>query len=108
MIIIVGTMYAFTVFTTGLLQWYSKPYVHKLKFDPPSQRVELEYIDFWSRRHRMAFTLQEAVKATSMHPYAQFAVNGREFQVRIIRLPSLTLSHITLNSSKTYFQNHNQ
>lgn len=107
---ILGTMYGFTVFTTALLNWYTKPYVHRLKYHAATGQVEAspaswlekeprplpwgsspvcflltsqaQVMDFWTRRLWLSFQLDEVEPSASMHPFAQFRAKGKELQVR--------------------------
>lgn len=47
---ILGTMYTFTCFTTAILHWYTKPYIHAMRYDPSTRKIEALVTDFWTRK----------------------------------------------------------
>ena len=71
------TIAAFGAATTGLVQWFTGPYVHALAAHAASPGVvHVTTLDFFARRRTAALALADVRPPTSVHPQAGAGVGG--------------------------------
>lgn len=80
-----GSLSAFGLGTTGLLNFFVKPYVHSLKYDGSGKVLEVETLDFFARKRLTELKLDdvEGGAKDSMHPLSTFRDkrNGRVYYI---------------------------
>lgn len=74
---IAGTLTSFGLFTTGLLHWFTSPYVHRLVHKPDEEAVEVTTLDVLGRPRSAAVPLAAVHEADSVHPLSSFAAGGK-------------------------------
>ncbi|PRW59509.1 transmembrane mitochondrial [Chlorella sorokiniana] len=88
---IVATLASFGVFTTGLLTWFTQPYVQRLRYDPTTDMVETTTLTLLARPRTDRFHLNEVTEADSVHPLTSFAARGRKYYVDAQNFPNKEL-----------------
>jgi len=78
---IAGTLTTFGVFTTGLLHWFTHPYIHKLVHNPKENTIDINVLDVLGRSRTRHINIADVTEAQSIHPLSSFAVNGKVFYV---------------------------
>lgn len=78
---IAGTLGSFGVFTTGLLHWFTSPYVHRLVYDPSTDSADVTTLDLLARPRRQHINVAEAREAETMHPLSSFSAGGKIYYV---------------------------
>jgi TMEM70/TMEM186/TMEM223 protein family len=78
---IAATLAGFGTFTTGLLHWFTHPYVHRLTYDPASQDIRLDVLNFLARPKTVDVNLKDVRPAETMHPLASFSVGEKSYHV---------------------------
>lgn len=76
---IAGTLTSFGVFTTGLLHWFTHPYVHKLVHDPKENTIDIDVLDLLGRSRTRHIRVADVKEADSVHPLSSFAADGHVF-----------------------------
>jgi hypothetical protein len=76
---IAGTLTSFGVFTTGLLHWFTHPYIHKLVHNPKDSTIDINILDVLGRPQTKHIKIADVGEAESVHPLSSFAVNGKVF-----------------------------
>ncbi len=76
---VAGTLTSFGVFTTGLLHWFTHPYIHKLVHNPKESTIDIDVLDLLGRSHTRHIQIADVAEAQSVHPLSSFAVNGQVF-----------------------------
>lgn len=74
---IAGTLVSFGVFTTGLMHWFTSPYVQRLRYHPDTETVEIDALDLLGRMRTTAFPLSSIQEPDTVHPLASFKINGK-------------------------------
>ena len=69
---IAGTLASFGVFTTGLLHWFTSPYVHKLVYDPNTQSIDVTVLDVLGRSRSRHLGIHALREPDTMHPLSSF------------------------------------
>jgi len=75
------TVVIFGVTTTGMLHWFTGPYVHKLWHDADRGEVTLETLSVFAKPECTRFALTDVQIPTTIHPLASFSVGDRVFYV---------------------------
>lgn len=78
---IAATLGGFGVFTTGLLHWFTKPYVHRLEYWQTGERVSLVSLNVLAVPQKIDFNLSEVQEPNTIHPLSTFAVRGRYYYI---------------------------
>ncbi|EIE26861.1 hypothetical protein COCSUDRAFT_59369 [Coccomyxa subellipsoidea C-169] len=73
------TLCSFGIFTTGLLHWFTSPYVRQLVFDKKSNTMEIETLSVFARPQITRAHLAEISYPDTIRPQVTFAVNGKFF-----------------------------
>ena len=93
-----GSLSAFGLGTTGLLNFFVKPYVHSLKYDGSGKVLEVETLDFFARKRLTELKLDdvEGGAKDSMHPLSTFV------QLCVVQLSKVSTFQKSnpMNSSK--------
>ena len=76
---IAGTLTSFGVFTTGLLHWFTHPYVHKLVHNPKESTIDIGILDVLGRSRTKHIRIADVAEAESVHPLSSFAADGNVF-----------------------------
>ncbi|KAG7670022.1 hypothetical protein Ndes2526B_g06396 [Nannochloris sp. 'desiccata'] len=76
---IAGTLTSFGVFTTGLLHWFTHPYIHKLVHNPKENTIDINVLDLLGRSRTRHIRIADVTEAQSVHPLSSFAVNKNVF-----------------------------
>lgn len=86
---IAAAVASFGVFTTGLLHWFTSPYVHRLSVAPAAPDVAVvETRDVLARRRVEQLALSTLAPPTgTLHPQATFRANGRLYYVDTDNFP---------------------
>lgn len=76
-----ATLSTFGMGTTGLLHWFTYPYIHRMKYDGTA--LDIETATFLARKtvHRILLQEIEAGAPGSMHPLSTFRASGKIFYV---------------------------
>lgn len=69
-----STLAGFGIFTTGLMHWFTSPYTHRLEYDPKTDLVRVEGLNFFARPIHFEFHLGDVKPADSVHPLTSFKV----------------------------------
>lgn len=77
-----GTLSAFGITTTGLLHWFTHPYVHKLSVGG-DQELKIETLNFFAKPVLDVVRLDsvEGGAENSMHPLSTFMANKKVFYI---------------------------
>lgn len=78
---IAATLGGFGIFTTGLLHWFTSPYVHRLEHLPKEDTIKVNSLDMLGRRKQRNIPLTEVSEAQSVHPLSSFAAGGKLYYV---------------------------
>lgn len=81
----------FSCFTTGLLHWFTSPYVHHIEYDAASDTVTVETLSILAQKQRTQFTPKHAAYPETFRPQSTFALNGKVFYIDPITFPDQTL-----------------
>ena len=76
-VLLAGTLCGFGLFTTGLLHWFASPYICSARLLPGGSAVEVEKLTFYGARYRTRLDVGRTEPPESMHPVANFRVDGR-------------------------------
>lgn len=72
---------SFGLFTTGLLHWFTGPYVHHLTYSPDEDQLILKTLSFAARPVHHRVHLSELQHPQTMRPQATFQAQGTIFYV---------------------------
>ncbi|GMH37175.1 hypothetical protein BSKO_05048 [Bryopsis sp. KO-2023] len=75
----------FGIFTTGLLHWFSSPYVHQLKFDGAAARKEIDVktLTLFARQRWERLALDSIKPADTWRPLATFESQGKLYYIHV-------------------------
>ena len=60
---------------TGLLHWFTGPYVHRLEYHKRTQTLDIETVSFFARRVHRSVHLNELQPPDTLRPQATFQVS---------------------------------
>lgn len=78
---IVATLSSFGLFTTGLMHWFTSPYVLRLVHHPETDAVEVSCLNFLARPRTWRFSVADVSQPDTIHPLSTFAANGKVYYV---------------------------
>ena len=78
-----GTLSSFGLATTGLLHWFTHPYVHQLRYYDEDKAIDVETLNFLAKKsmNRIPLDSIESGAEGSLHPLSTFRANGKVFYV---------------------------
>jgi hypothetical protein len=74
-------MVLFGAGTTGLLHWFSSPYVHKLLWTPGSSEMEVHTLTWLATTSKHTIRLDSVGPAETQRPLVTFAADGKFYYV---------------------------
>mmetsp|Transcript_15294 Transcript_15294/g.50242 ORF Transcript_15294/g.50242 Transcript_15294/m.50242 type:complete len:245 (+) Transcript_15294:33-767(+) len=84
--ILCGSVIGFSGLTTGLLQWFVSPYVHKLRM-VDRETVSVEVLDVFARFYERRFKVAEVkTEVDTMRPLCSFEAGGKILYVEVSAL----------------------
>lgn len=86
-LMIAGTLTSFGVFTTGLMHWFTHPYVQRLVYHPQTDEVEVTNLSLFAKPTTRRFHLAEAREADTVHPLTSFEVQGEYYYIDAEHFP---------------------
>jgi len=78
---IAATLGGFGLFTTGLLHWFTSPYVHLLVHNPTDNSIDVKTLDVLGRSQWRHISLEDVQEAESVHPLSSFAAGRKIYYV---------------------------
>lgn len=78
---IAASLASFGIFTTGLLHWFTSPYIHKFTYYPKENAADVVTLNFLGRPLPHRIFLNEVQEADSIHPLSTFAVNNKMYYI---------------------------
>ncbi|KAL4423110.1 hypothetical protein ABPG77_004793 [Micractinium sp. CCAP 211/92] len=88
---IVTTLATFGVFTTGLLSWFTQPYVQQLRYERGSDTLEATTLTLLARPRVDRFHIAEVGEVEGVHPLSSFQARGRRYYVDAEHFPDKAL-----------------
>ncbi|BDA40457.1 Uncharacterized protein C1834.10c [Coccomyxa sp. Obi] len=85
------TLCSFGIFTTGLLHWFTSPYVRRLVYDRKSETLEIETLSVFARPQITRTHLSEIAYPDTIRPQVTFAVKRKFFYLDADRFPDKAL-----------------
>lgn len=78
---VVVTLSTFGVFTTGIMHWFTSPYVHKLEYNPDDDSVQIVSLNLFAKPVKHRFHIAEVRQVDTVHPLSSFTAQGKMFYV---------------------------
>lgn len=73
------TLCGFGFFTTGLMHWFTSPYVHWLTYNSNTGLAEVETLSLFAKHQRRTFSESEVQYPNTLRPQATFQVHGQVY-----------------------------
>lgn len=73
---IASTIAVFGTFTTGLLQWFTSPYIQRLVYHRATGQLDITSLTLFGKPHTRRVALADVAPVDSMHPLSTFQVGG--------------------------------
>ncbi|DBB04170.1 hypothetical protein WJX77_004853 [Trebouxia sp. C0004] len=73
------TLCGFGLFTTGLMHWFTSPYVHRLIHNSKTGLTEVETLSILAKYKRRTFSHSEIEYPNSFRPQSTFQVHGQVY-----------------------------
>ncbi|KAL4458309.1 hypothetical protein ABPG75_013174 [Micractinium tetrahymenae] len=88
---IVTTLATFGVFTTGLLSWFTQPYIQQLRYERDTDTLEATTLTLFARPRIDRFHIGEVGEVESVHPLSSFQARGRRYYIDAEHFPDKAL-----------------
>eukprot|EP00884_Botryococcus_braunii_P004768 jgi/Botrbrau1/14292/Bobra.0369s0006.1 len=75
------TLCSFGAFTTGLLHWFTSPYIHRLVYQPDRPEVQVTVLSLLARPATYTIPLSEITPPNTLRPQASFQWKGKVFYI---------------------------
>ncbi|KAK9833075.1 hypothetical protein WJX74_006371 [Apatococcus lobatus] len=84
---VASTLCCFGMFTTGLMHWFTGPYVHQLTYDRSTQRFSAKTMSLLARPVHTSFSAQDVRYPQSLRPNVTFQVGNQFFALDVDNFP---------------------